>query len=245
MRTIVTLVFGLCTSISLFGQRTKGELKITHLVGDYYIFTTYHSFKGNPFPANGMYLVTDKGVVMFDTPWDTTQFQPLLDSIKIKHKKNVVMCLATHSHEDRTGGLEFLKKQGTKTYTSRLTDELCKENKQKRAEFTFDKDTVFMVGQYSFQTYYGGQGHTADNIVIWFEGGKILYGGCLVKSTEAPDLGYMGDANLKEWPTTIRNIKRKFGKPSYIVTGHQDWRSKKSLDHTLDLLGDSEKKNYR
>lgn len=33
---------------------------------------------------------------MFDTPWDTTQFQPLLDSIKFKHNMNVLMCIATH-----------------------------------------------------------------------------------------------------------------------------------------------------
>ena len=38
------------------------------------------------------------------------------------------------------------------------------------------------MGQHAFQTYYGGQGHTPDNIVIWFDKEKILYGGCLVKS---------------------------------------------------------------
>jgi hypothetical protein len=38
-----------------------------------------------------MYLVTNQGVVLFDTPWDSTQFQQLLDSIKIKHGKDVVM----------------------------------------------------------------------------------------------------------------------------------------------------------
>lgn len=54
-----------------------------------------------------MYLVAKDGVVLFDTPWDTTQFQPLLDSIKLKHDKNVIICIATHAHEDRTGGLEY------------------------------------------------------------------------------------------------------------------------------------------
>ncbi len=242
MKIPTTILFAFLLTLSLEGQTTNGKLKITHLTGDFYIYTTYQSYKGNPVPANGMYLVTDKGVVMLDTPWDTTQIQPLLDSITIRHNKNVVLCLATHSHEDRTGGLEFMKKLGIKTYTSKLTDEQCKVNHYKRAEFTFDKDTVFTVGNYSFQTYYGGQGHTSDNIVIWFPKDKILYGGCLVKSSEATDLGYTGEANLKEWPTTIKNIKKKFGEPLFIIPGHQDWTSRKALDHTLELLEENEKK---
>lgn len=59
--------------------------------------------------ANSMYAVTDNGVVLFDTPWDTIQFQPLLDSIMLKHGKEVLLCIATYSHTDRTGGFDFLK----------------------------------------------------------------------------------------------------------------------------------------
>lgn len=123
---------------------------------------------GTPFPANGTYLVTSEGVALFDSPWDTTQFQPLLDSIKTRHNADVVLCIATHSHEDRTGGLQFLREQHVKTYTSRMTDDLCLANDRKRAEFTFEHETVFTVGQYSFLAYYGEPGHTVDNIVIWF-----------------------------------------------------------------------------
>ncbi len=105
------------------------------------------------------------------------------------------------------------------------------------------KDTVFNVGEHSFQTYYGGQGHSPDNIVIWIPDEKILYGGCLVKSTEADDLGYLGDANVKEWSSTIKNIQRRFINPSYIIPGHDDWSSNKSLTHTLDLIQQYNDKN--
>ena len=43
-----------------------------------------------------MNLFTNNGLVMFDTPWDTPQFQPLLDNIKFNHNMNVLMCIATH-----------------------------------------------------------------------------------------------------------------------------------------------------
>lgn len=181
-------------------------------------------------------MVTDEGVVMIDTPWDSTQFQPLLDSIKARHHKNVIMCIATHSHEDRTGGLEFLKQQGIQTYTTKLTDEISRKRNGVRAESLIEKDTTFTIGQHTFQTHYPGKGHTADNIVIWFEKDKILYGGCLVKSTEATDTGNLADANVKEWETTIKKIQKTYPKPNYIIPGHQGWTSTNSLNHTLQLI---------
>jgi glyoxylase-like metal-dependent hydrolase (beta-lactamase superfamily II) len=228
-------------STYLFGQAKNQKLIITHLTGDYYVYTTYHEIDGAPFPANGLYLVTNAGVVMIDTPWDTTQFQPLLDSIQVKHNKNVVICIATHSHEDRTGGLEYYKQKGIKTFTTKQTDKICAKRNQKRAEFLMNKDTVFTVGQYSFQTFYPGKGHTSDNIVIWFGQDKILYGGCFIKSTDATNLGYLAEASVKKWPKSIRKVQEKFISPAYIIPGHQSWESNTSLQHTLDLLNQYKK----
>lgn len=219
-----------------FSQTENPKLKITHLIGDFYVFTTYKTFKDKPMSANGMYIVAENGVVMFDTPWDKTQYQPLLDSIKVKHNKDVIVCIATHSHEDRTGGIDYYKEKGIKTYTTKQTDKICKERDESRAEFLIEKDSVFKIGKYNFQTYYDGQGHTPDNIIIWFENEKILYGGCLVKSIEANDLGYLGDANVKEWEKTIKKVQNKFKKPKFIITGHQDWKSTNTLNHTLKLI---------
>lgn len=237
-KLFLILLFGISQAslIATFGQAKISKLEISHLTGNFYVFTTYNFYKENLIPANGMYLVTDKGVVLFDCPWDTTQFQPLLDSIKVKHNKEVVICIATHSHKDRTGGLEFFKEHGVKTFTTKQTDEICKAKGEKRAAFLMEKDTNFSVGQYKFQTFYPGPGHTADNIVIWFDNEKILYGGCLVKSVQATDLGNLDEANVKEWPMTIKNIQSKFENPRFIITGHQSWESNKSLDHTLELI---------
>src|SRR5579871_4985261 len=231
--TIIFLVF----LMNSFGQTSDSHLKIAHLTGDFYVFTTFNLYKGNPVPANGMYLVTNNGVVMFDTPWDTTQFQPLLDSIKLKHHKNVVLCIATDFHEDRSGGLEYYREHGIKTYTTKQIDEFSQKKGMKRAEFLIYNDTSFAIGQYAFQTYFPGQGHTAANIVIWFEKEKILYGGCLIKSMKDDDLGYLGDANVKEYAATIRNVQKKCNAPKFVIPGHGDWSDTKSLEHTLIMAG--------
>jgi glyoxylase-like metal-dependent hydrolase (beta-lactamase superfamily II) len=239
-RIPVTLI-GLVFSLSLFAQVSKPSLTISHLTGDFYVYTTYRSLSGTPYPSNSMYLVTCNGVVMLDTPWDTTQFQPLLDSIEKRHQKKVILCIATHFHDDRTAGLDFLRQKGIKTYTSKLTYELCKEHNEKQAEYYFTKDTTFKICNYSVQTYYPGEGHTKDNIVIWFDKDKILYGGCLVKSTESNGLGNIEDANIPAWSTSISNIMDRFSKPKYVIPGHLDWDNNKSLQHTLSLL----KRYYR
>lgn len=243
MRYIITFLFSLLVMTSFAQKPSNNRLEIYNLTGDFYIYVTYHSYNGNRMSANGMYLVTNDGIVLFDTPWDTTQFQPLLDSIYQKHHKKVVICIATHSHEDRTAGLNYYKTAGIKTYTTKQTDSICKARNEPRSEFTIKNDSIFTVGQYSFKTFYAGAGHTPDNIVIWFAKEKIMYGGCLIKSTEATNLGNLADADVDAWPITIRNLQRTCKNPAFIVTGHQDWTSKKSLDHTLQLLEEYKKSN--
>jgi metallo-beta-lactamase class B len=185
-----------------------------------------------------MYVVTDKGVVLFDAPWDKTQFQPLLDSIKTKHNKEVVMLFGTHSHDDRAGGFDFYRKKGIKTYSGKLTDEILKSKNEPRAEFVIPNDTVFTVGRYKFEVYYPGKGHAPDNIVVWFGKEKVLYGGCFIKSVEAKDLGYLGDADVKEWEKSIKRVQSKFKNPKYVIPGHDGGTTNKSINHTLKLVQD-------
>jgi metallo-beta-lactamase class B len=210
-------------------------LIITHLTGDLYVYTTWHFIDDGPFPSNSMYLVTPKGAVMFDTPWDSTQFQPLLDSIYARHGQRVVLCISTHFHEDRTAGLAFLQQQGIATWSSAMTLEFCRQRHENQAANTFTRDTTFTIGGYSFRTFYPGPGHTRDNIVIWLPKDKVLYGGCFIKSTESPALGNVADADLTAWPVSIRRTMQEFPNPAYVIPGHLSWTDKQSLEHTLKL----------
>ncbi len=242
MRILFNLIL-LLISLNSFGQGIEAKLEIFHLTDNFYIFKTYNFYKGDKIPANGMYLITEKGAVIIDSPWDTTQYQPLIDSIKVKHNKTVLMCIGTHFHEDRTGGLEYFKQHGIKTYTTKQTDELSKKHGMKRAEFLISKDTVFTIGEFSFQTYYPGPGHAPDNIVVWFEKEKILYGGCLIKSIDAGSLGNLSDANVKEYPTTLKKVEKKCKDPKYIIPGHDNWLDTGSLKHTLKMAEATKRKN--
>ncbi len=217
-----------------FAQTSPLEIK--KLSGNFYVYTTYNDFEGTPFPSNSMYLVTDSGVVMIDTPWDESQTLPLLDSIEKRHHLPVKICIVTHFHDDRTAGLNVLKKQGIKTYSSLLSFQKGKEDGSELAEFQFTKDTTFTFGGVKFETFYPGEGHTPDNIVVWFPKSKILYGGCFVKSIEAKGLGNVADANITNWPIAIKKTIKKFKSPRFVIPGHQNWLGKNALMHTLYLL---------
>lgn len=243
-RTIIIscFLFLLLSKVAI-GQTIKNELKITPIAPDLYVYSTYKMFGTKKQDANAMYAITTDGVVLFDSPWDDFSYQNLLDSIASKHHKKVIMAIATHAHEDRTSGFDFYKKKGIKTYSTKLTDKISIKKKQPRAQFLISKDTVFTVGDKTFETYYAGPGHTKDNIVVWFNDQKLLYSGCLVKSIDATDLEYVGEAKIAQWPKTIKKVQAKFKDPKYIVTGHHDWTSTKALDHTLYLLEANKKKN--
>ncbi|EJG02718.1 MULTISPECIES: subclass B1 metallo-beta-lactamase [Flavobacterium] len=236
MRKLTSIILFLVAVSNNFGQSKNSPLPISHLTGDFYVYKTFHDYNGTLISANAMYLVTDKGVVLFDAPWDKTQFQPLLDSIKAKHNKDVIMLFGTHSHDDRAGGFDFYRKNGIKTYSGKLTDDILKSKNEPRAEFVIPNDTTFTVGQYKFEVYYPGKGHAPDNIVVWFGKDKILYGGCFIKSAEAKDLGYLGDADVKEWEKSIKKVQLKFKNPKYVIPGHDGGTTNKSIDHTLKLV---------
>ena len=143
---------------------------------------------------------------------------------------------------EQPGSIFSNKKELKPIHQSRLLT--CAKNAIKSKHNIFSQKTpTFIIGNHRFLTYYPGEGHTKDNIVIWFDDEKVLYGGCLVKSTETNDLGYLEDANLSEWPTTIKNVIKRFPKPQYVIPGHFGWTDNKGLEHTLYLLEEHEKKN--
>jgi len=237
MKNILFAVL-LLSSIYVKSQTRQFRIKTTYLTGNIYVYTSFGLPDGKtPFPANGLYMITNEGIVLIDTPWDEDQTQQLMDTLQSRYKKKIELCISTHYHNDRTSGLDLLKKHGVKTYSSELTRQLAKQKGEKQPQFTFRKDTTFKVGDLILQTYYPGEGHTKDNIVIWLPQSKVLYGGCLIKSLEANNPGYTGDASMTSWPASIIKVKNRYKNIKYIIPRHQGWKGDTlMLTHTLAVL---------
>jgi len=231
MWKMLLFICSLCCSFLVSGQK----LLISEINDSTFVYTTFNTYKNQQVPANGLLKVTSTGVIMIDTPWDTTQFQPLLDSVFSRFNRPVNLVIATHAHDDRTAGLNYYKLKGIPTFTSLATAQICFENKAPQPEFTFLKDTLFNLNGTLIQTYFPGAGHTPDNIVIWFPNDKVLFGGCFLKSTDATDLGNLSDANMGAWPFSISNAKDRFEKAKVIIPGHGSWEQN-AIKHTRKLL---------
>jgi metallo-beta-lactamase class B len=220
-----------------FGQSKLPPIMVTHLTGNVYVHTSYGLLDdGSTYPANGLYIVTDAGIIMIDTPWGETPTLQLLVTLKARYNKPVLYCISTHFHADRTGGVDVLKKRGIKTYSSKLTLQLAKQKGQHQPEFTFANDTTFTSGNFTVQTFYPGAGHTQDNIVVWLPSVKVLFGGCFVKSMESTDIGNLSDADLAAWPQSLANVEHKFKNIKYVIPGHLSWKGDTlMLRHTLEM----------
>jgi len=229
---MLLLIMGLFIPKFTFSQ----GLSIKHVVANCYVFTTYSEIEGGKYPANGMYVITDQGALLMDTPWDTTQFKPLADSIEARHHKKIIYVLATHFHDDRAGGLAYYEAHSALTWSSALTKQWCILNRKDFAKHTFVSDTVFNIGNCKFQVFYPGKGHSPDNIVVWFPDQKLLYGGCFIKSTETESIGNLSDADTHAWAISAKRVQKKFKDAAYVIPGHLNWQSKDAIKHTLKLI---------
>jgi metallo-beta-lactamase class B len=214
------------------------KINITPLTKNFYICTSYGLPDGvTKFPANGLFAVTNAGIVLVDTPWGEDQTRQLIDTLQRRFNQKIVLCISTHFHEDRTGGLDILNKQGTETYGSRLTYKLAKGRGEQVPAITFTNDTTFTVDSLDIQTFYPGPGHTADNIVVWFPKDKILFGGCFIKSLDTKDIGNVLDAYVDQWPASLNRLAAKFKDAKFVIPGHQGWKGGlKQIPYTLKIV---------
>lgn len=201
-----------------------------------YLYKTFGVFGGKEYSTNALYLITKKGVVLFDVPWQKTQYQSLMDTIKKRHNLPVIAVFATHSHADRAGDLSFYNNKGIKTYATAKTNELLKKEGKATSNNLIKTGKKYKIGGEEFIVDFLGEGHTADNVVVWFPKYNVLDGGCLVKSSSAVDLGYTGEANIQQWPLTMKNLQAKYPSSAKVIPGHDEWKGNDHVKHTLELL---------
>lgn len=176
-------------------------------------------------------------------PGKKTQYQSLMDTIKKRHNLPVIAVFATHSHSDRAGDLSFYNNKNIDTYATQKTNELLKKESKATSSKLIETGKKYQIGGEEFVVDFLGEGHTIDNVVVWFPKYHILDGGCLVKSKNATDLGYVGEANVKDWPTTIKMIQKKYASAIMVIPGHDEWKGNGHLEHTLELLKNGNKDN--
>jgi glyoxylase-like metal-dependent hydrolase (beta-lactamase superfamily II) len=80
-----------------------------------------------------------------------------------------------------------------------------------------------------------GAGHTIDNIVVWIPKKKILFGGCLIKSQNAGNLGNTKEADLMSYPVTLKKVREQYSEVKIVIPGHGRPGGIELIDHTIEL----------
>ncbi len=227
-------------SLSLNAQSPASFSKISEGI---YVHTSFQNLGGQPFPSNGLIVETKSSVFLVDTGWGLDATQQVYKWVDENLNKKVVACIVTHFHDDRVSGAPWLQEQGVKIFAHTKTDPLMAKDGFGNADVLLPVDSLFYIEEVAVHTFYPGEGHSPDNIVVWLPASKVLFGGCLVKSTEAKGMGNLSHANIKAWPQTIKTVMKKFPEAALVVPGHQSWLQKNSLAHTLQLLEKHSKKS--
>lgn len=220
----------------LLSLGVSAQFELQEITPNIHLFRTYNTYQGNKISANGMIAITKDGAVVIDTPWDPAEYQTLMDTIQIKWAKDVKMIIGTHSHADRAGGFGFYKEKGIETISSKRTDEILQAEQKARASSVFQKDTTINFGGQKIEVVFPGEGHTVDNVVVYFADEKVFFGGCFLKSEGSTDMGYTDESNLATWPSAIKATQKRFKKAKYVLPGHGDGLSHKAFSKTLELL---------
>ncbi|WP_312390597.1 subclass B1 metallo-beta-lactamase [Chryseobacterium sp.] len=185
--------------------------------------------------CNGMIAKDGNETIIFDTPTNDKSSTELISFIKNNLHSKINAVIPTHFHEDCLGGLKEFTKNNIPSYSNNKTIELAKKAGVSIPNHGFENSQVLKVGNQKVYIQFFGEGHTKDNVVGYFPKEKAMFGGCLIKEMNATK-GYLGDANVKTWSTTVEKVKAKYPDAKIVIPGHGEIGGEELLDYTIRLF---------
>lgn len=186
-------------------------------------------------PCNGIFIRNGDEIVVFDTPINNKSSEELIKWIKEELHCEINAIIPTHFHDDCLGGLQAFHDNNISSYAYFKTVERALENDFTLPKNSFRDSLILKVGNQTTITKFFGEGHTKDNVVTYVPSENLLFGGCLIKSLDATK-GYLDDANVEEWSSTVAKIKNQYPNLKIVVPGHGDFGDTKLLDYTIELF---------
>ena len=214
----------------------SNDLIITQIVENSFVHTSFKQTNdfGNV-PCNGLIVRNNNEVIVFDTPTNDKNSEELINWINETLHCKINAIIPTHFHDDCLGGLKTFDENDILSYAYYKTIELAKENNFVVPKNSFRDSLTLKVGDENIIVKFFGEGHTKDNVVGYFPGENVMFGGCLIKELDASK-GYLGDANVEDWSSTVERVKKEYPNVKIIVPGHGEYGNKKLLDYTINLF---------
>jgi glyoxylase-like metal-dependent hydrolase (beta-lactamase superfamily II) len=201
-------------------QRIAPDVWVAEIAPGVWLHTTTHPVGGVMYPANGLALARADGAVLIDAGWTPAHGETLLQWAATSLPKPVRAGIATHFHDDRTGGTTALRARGLPMLAHPLTVELARsQNNPVPDAIAGFGDAPFRFAE-GIELWRPGGGHTRDNIVVWLAESGVLFGGCFLKSVTSPTLGNVADAVMSDWATSVTRTRARYAAARLVVPGH-------------------------
>ena len=244
-KVLILLLLAISEPVFSIDQDT---VEIKQISSHVWIHTSYGMVDGVLTDAHGLIVVNNHKVVLVDTCWTNAQTASLLVLINDRFHAPVSLAIITHAHDDRMGGIDTLLRNRIKTISTPLTamkaslagfTKPLPELDPNQTEFDLHDPSS---GACNIEVLYPGPGHTEDNITVWVSADHVLFGGCLIKAMEWNTLGFLGDAVVDKWASSVRVLQIRYPDARIVVPGHGNIGDSRLLQHTTDLVNEKLRK---
>lgn len=201
------------------------------------------------FMSNAGFVITRKGVVVFDTLGSPPLAEKMLQVIRRITRQPIKVVIVSHYHADHYYGVQVFKEQGAEIWAHRNAEGQTRtENAAlrlaQRKEVLFpwvnentkltepDKflegDTDFVLGGVHFNIRHVGPAHSAEDLAMLVKEDRVLFAGDLVFKGRVP---FVGEADSKAWLNSLDKLIAL--KPRVLVPGHGEASTTPLKDLTL------------
>ncbi len=205
------------------------------------------STENEGFNSNAGFVVTNAGVVVFDTLGTPALGMQLRRLIAQTTRQPVKLVILSHYHSDHFYGLQAFQRPGVDIWAHALvrdylaTDAPAARLEERRHSLApwvngktrivaptryLGEDTPFTMGGLHFRIVHVGPAHTPEDLMMMVEEDRVLFAGDLVFAGRVP---FVADGNVGSWIQSLGRVLPL--KPRIVVTGH----GRHSTDAVSDL----------
>jgi cyclase len=247
-------MIGLITS-SLWATNSSSDFVVTPIAENVYSIVS-PSF-GLPTPenkgwnSNSHFVVTEKGVLLFDTGSSESIGNKIKNAIKSVTDQPVRWVINSHSHADHWLGNAAFSNSGAEIIASNEALTVMKKDGKGSMEFysRVTKGTIGTTqlvyptslltqgqkrnfGGVDVEFIFSNDGHSPGDVLMWLPKQKIIIGGDVLSSDWMPIITHHGNVpNLIKTLYTIAKLN-----PTIVLTGHGKATTVKSILRDADLL---------
>jgi glyoxylase-like metal-dependent hydrolase (beta-lactamase superfamily II) len=201
--------------------------------------------------SNSHFVVTEKGVLLFDTGSSQLIAQGIRRAIKSVTPKPVLWVVNSHSHADHWLGNSEFSDAGAEIITTVSAVDQMKQDGPSAVEF-FSRVTKGTIGitQLLYPTSlitqtkkrnFGGldvefilsnDAHSPGDVLMWLPKQKVIFGGDVLNSDWMPMI--IGHGNVPNLINTIKAVEKL--NADFVLPGHGKPTTGKSVIRDADLL---------